>query len=75
MVGWYERVSMKSGLGDRNKEGVLYIVHREVAVSMKSGLGDRNNTSAFSSAASARSRLDEVRSWRPEQFNETGIAR
>ena len=35
---------------------------------MKSGLGDRNNTSALSSAASARSRLNEVRPWRPEQL-------
>ena len=37
------RVSMKSGLGDRNNQETLYLWEPSQIVSMKSGLGDRNN--------------------------------
>ena len=38
------RVSMKSGLGDRNNRGTCLGEDRgDLQVSMKSGLGDRNN--------------------------------
>ena len=35
---------------------------------MKSGLGDRNNETRFSRVTVHRRRLNEVRSWRPEQW-------
>ena len=64
-------VSMKSGLGDRNnlvaRMGLL--PRHGLLVSMKSGLGDRNNSSNTTIPLSGfPARLNEVRSWRPEQF-------
>ena len=65
-------VSMKSGLGDRNnRDQPTADSPRQEIVSMKSGLGDRNNFPSNPAGWKPR-RLNEVRSWRPEQFSVYG---
>ena len=64
-------VSMKSGLGDRNNSYWPRRAQPQAYVSMKSGLGDRNNPSRPTARHRRRIRLNEVRSWRPEQFTLT----
>ena len=60
---------MKSGLGDRNN-----LIHTfppvrvRDSVSMKSGLGDRNNRQIEKYLPLTCIGLNEVRSWRPEQW-------
>ena len=60
-------VSMKSGLGDRNNFHETRLAHLRRSVSMKSGLGDRNNAVTIDKQPERHFRLNEVRSWRPEQ--------
>ena len=66
-------VSMKSGLGDRNNRAAAAAQSATLAsVSMKSGLGDRNNYDRYRLVAPSNKRLNEVRSWRPEQSRSAG---
>ena len=59
---------MKSGLRDRNNIVVFNDMPKaEFVVSMKSGLRDRNNFSCRVRKRLNAERLNEVRSWRPEQ--------
>ena len=65
-------VSMKSGLRDRNNIVVFNDMPKaEFVVSMKSGLRDRNNFSCRVRKRLNAERLNEVRSWRPEQSEST----
>ena len=59
---------MKSGLGDRNNDDLRESIIAEWSVSMKSGLGDRNNHAKCRLTRGLPLSLNEVRSWRPEQF-------
>ena len=43
LVAFFNGVSMKSGLGDRNNVTRFLYCYLMLGVSMKSGLGDRNN--------------------------------
>ena len=58
------KVSMKSGLGDRNNgQWSRNLASQFLSVSMKSGLGDRNNLGrAFDVVAEVEWGLNEVRS-------------
>ena len=58
---------MKSGLGDRNNDRRVLSRRCAGRVSMKSGLGDRNNPLEKEKYLRQQRRLNEVRSWRPEQ--------
>ena len=65
-------VSMKSGLGDRNNPCLQDVRVQAGAVSMKSGLGDRNNQEDGDVVETImRGNLNEVRSWRSEQYRNT----
>ena len=66
------RISMKSGLEDRNNaEGLAARVWLYWVVSMKSGLEDRNNAFEGPALRNRLLSLNEVRPGRPEQW--TGI--
>ena len=61
---------MKSGLGDRNNRLGITGLLDDRRVSMKSGLGDRNNLATLLVQQDRGGRcLNEVRSWRPEQWS------
>ena len=62
------QVSMKSGLGGRNNEVVAEAIHNAPIVSMKSGLETGATRFVMKATSPLASRLNEVRSWRPEQF-------
>ena len=64
----FPTVSMKSGLGDRNNHEGPGTCYRGLQVSMKSGLGDRNNGPKGLTSGGSPGCLNEVRSWRPEQW-------
>ena len=66
-------VSMKSGLGDRNNTvATRFGAVENLPVSMKSGLGDRNNKPPRTALEPKSGCLNEVRSWRPEQYDWQG---
>ena len=68
-TGWLSRlrVSMESGLEDRNNSLLILDITPLLHVSMESGLEDRNNYDCITEAPLREEGLNGVRPRRPEQ--------